>query len=250
MQRYFLHSEDIVADDSITIKSSDIYHHMKNVMRMNVDNKVYCVDKSKNTYVCSIFLINDNQIVLRIDNVQTVSNDLPVNVTIVQALPKKDKLEWIVQKGTELGANEFLIYDGDRSIPKWDHKKKRKKLERLNKIAEEASEQSHRTSMPTIAFESLSNIVSEANYDLTIFAYEEEAKQKDHQSIANLLQNENYQSICVVIGPEGGFSSKEVKFLQEHNYQSVRLGRRILRTETAAMYVLSVLSYLYEELEI
>lgn len=180
-------------------------------------------------------------------------NELPVNVTILQSLPKGNKLEFIIQKGTELGASRFFLFASERSIVKWDEKKVKNRLERYEKIAKEASEQAKRNVIPEILYvENLHDLLDNLNdvKGSKLIAYEDEAKREPATSLATQLKNvETNGEILVAIGPEGGFSEEEVKLFQNNGFVPVRLGKRILRTETAPLYVLSAISYHFEELE-
>ena len=115
--------------------------------------------------------------------------ELPVSVSIVSGLPKGDKLEWIIQKGTELGAYEFIPFIAARSVVKWDEKKGAKKLIRWNKIAKEAAEQSHRTMIPEVSTPiSMKELIKRSNsYDVKIIAYEEEAKEGESAMLMKKL---------------------------------------------------------------
>lgn len=244
MQRYFAENEE----DTFLIKEDD-FHHITRVMRMKPGEEIYCVNSNQQTARCTIENITENEIVAKV--IQWVEEDmeLPVTVTIVSGLPKGDKLEWIIQKGTELGAHEFIPFIASRSIVKWDAKKSDKKISRWNKIAKEAAEQSHRAVIPNVSAPvSLKELIKmAADYDVLIIAYEEEAKA---QESANLMRSfssmKKGQSLLVVFGPEGGLSDSEVELLKEKGFVACGLGPRILRTETAPLYLLSAVSYHFE----
>lgn len=250
MQRYFI-PEEAWLKEQVQIEHDDM-HHIKNVMRMEVGDSLECVHPNGFVAECKIQAFEENKIVVQIHKWLDEDTELPVSVTIVQGLPKKDKLELVLQKGTELGAVEFLLYEADRSIVQWNEKKQTQKLARFNKIVKEASEQCHRNQVPEIAVNSLKNILKNENttYDLFLFAYEEEAKQASDTSFHHILSNiQRGTRICLIIGPEGGFSKNEVQFLKQHQAKPIRLGPRILRTETAALYALASISYHFEEME-
>lgn len=244
MQRYFAENEE----DTFLIKEDD-FHHITRVMRMKPGEEIYCVNSNQQTARCTIENITENEIVAKV--IQWVEEDmeLPVTVTIVSGLPKGDKLEWIIQKGTELGAHEFIPFIASRSIVKWDAKKSDKKISRWNKIAKEAAEQSHRAVIPNVSAPvSLKELIKmAADYDVLIIAYEEEAKA---QESANLMRSfssmKKGQSLLVVFGPEGGLADSEVELLKEKGFVACGLGPRILRTETAPLYLLSAVSYHFE----
>lgn len=250
MQRYFV-PEEAWQKEQVEIKQDDM-HHIKTVMRMEVGDRLECVHPSGAVAECEIKEYVENSIVLHIKAWLDENTELPVLVTIAQGLPKKDKLELVLQKGTELGAVEFLLYEADRSIVQWDKKKQAQKLTRYNRIVKEASEQCHRQQVPNISVTPLQEIIQHENnhYDMILFAYEEEAKKASYSSFHRVLREVTRGSrICLIIGPEGGFSEKEVQLLKQFQAKPVRLGPRILRTETAALYALANISYYFEEME-
>ncbi len=244
MQRYFAENEE----DTFLIKEDD-FHHITRVMRMKPGEEIYCVNSNQQTARCTIENITENEIVAKV--IQWVEEDmeLPVTVTIVSGLPKGDKLEWIIQKGTELGAHEFIPFIASRSIVKWDAKKSDKKISRWNKIAKEAAEQSHRAVIPNVSAPvSLKELIKmAADYDVLIIAYEEEAKAQESANLVRSFSSmKKGQSLLVVFGPEGGLADSEVELLKEKGFVACGLGPRILRTETAPLYLLSAVSYHFE----
>lgn len=248
MQRYFVEEKNW-SEQQVNIDDDD-YHHIVNVMRMQPGDEVICNHPNGHAYQCSIEKIGDGNVQLLILNKLKDQVELPVNVTLIQGLPKGDKLEWIVQKATELGVSTIIPLESKRSIVKWDHKKSSKKIQRLQKIAKEAAEQSHRTIQPTIEFpQSLKQIISVSqSFDHKFVAYEETAREVKTRSIEHYLKEvQAGQSIGIVIGPEGGIAKEEIDQLYKSGFEPVRLGPRILRTETAPLYLLSVLSYFFEE---
>ncbi|MFC3039105.1 16S rRNA (uracil(1498)-N(3))-methyltransferase [Virgibacillus xinjiangensis] len=249
MQRYFVPQENWKSEQVFI--TNDDFHHITRVMRFKEDDSLICNHPDGRAYICEISGIEKNQVVAVIREKLEGSAELPVGVTIAQGLPKGDKMELIIQKGTELGAASFIPFQADRSIVVWNGKKMEKKLERYSKITKEASEQSHRNKIPNIhQTMSLSELLEEsAPYDVKIFPYEEEAKGSQRPSFGKVLKDIHPgQHIFACIGPEGGFSPKEAEQLISHGFHPVRLGPRILRTETAALYVLASISYHFEEL--
>ncbi|WP_017186144.1 16S rRNA (uracil(1498)-N(3))-methyltransferase [Alkalibacillus haloalkaliphilus] len=253
MQRYFI-SEDLWnLDDNVVLISGEDFHHIVNVMREKTGSHFICCHPSEQSYLVEIAEINtDKQIVhCRIIEQLDENTELPVYVTLAQGLPKGDKLDLVVQKATELGVREFVPLKMDRSIVKWDEKKAKKKLQRLEKIAKEASEQSHRQSVPTIAnLETVQSLLNRETFDKILIASEYEAKGENQgtESLSELLKGiESNDRILVIIGPEGGISEAELQNSILKQAVPIRLGPRILRTETAPLYVLSVLSFYLEE---
>ncbi|GAB3795329.1 16S rRNA (uracil(1498)-N(3))-methyltransferase [Virgibacillus kimchii] len=251
MQRYFV-QESGWKENQVIITGQDV-HHINKVMRLNEGDQVICNHPDGYQVICEIISSSPNEVHTVIRKQLENITELPVSVTIAQGLPKGDKIDYIVQKGTELGAASFLPFEAERSIVVWDDKKKRKKISRMNKIAKEAGEQSHRNKIPHIhPVMSFAEMINETNKgDLKLFAYEEEAKTEDYQSLSTILRemkNNHSRRITICIGPEGGFSLNEANMLREHDFQPVRLGPRILRTETASLYALASISYHFEEL--
>lgn len=251
LQRYFIQSRENWQGSHVKISGDDV-HHIGRVMRNKPGDKLICNDMNGHAALCTITEIANDQVLAVVEEWLEQETELPIEVTIVQGLPKGDKLDLIVQKGTELGATAFIPFRAERSIVNWDEKKKYKKIQRLEKIVKEASEQSHRTSMPTVqAPVSLNELLKlSMDYDYNIFAYEEEVRTRSFQSIASILREVKAgERLLICIGPEGGFTEKEVEILKESHFIPVRFGPRILRTETAALYALSSISYHFEELK-
>ncbi|CAM3116190.1 16S rRNA (uracil(1498)-N(3))-methyltransferase [Filibacter tadaridae] len=246
MQRYFLQTP-WDAEENATIIGDDSKHIMR-VMRMNVNDQVITVSEGK-AYISSItHILPDGVVVHRVEG-PLPENEMKVEVTIACGLPKGDKLDTIVQKGTELGMAAIIPFEAERSIVKWDDKKGSKKVERLRKIAKEAAEQCHRTVIPEVespsSFRQL--IEQSTRYDVLLVADEEDAKSGEPHRIADRLKQVHpNQKVLAVFGPEGGLSRKEADTLRSAGFLPIALGPRILRTETAPMYLLSAMSYEFE----
>lgn len=249
MQRYFIPIEQWL-DNKVILTDSDA-HHITRVMRQEVGDTIICVHPNGEAAICIITDLSKRDVHAEVNHWLEIDAELPIEVTIAQGLPKGNKLELILQKGTELGARKFCLIQADRSIAKWDSKKAAQRMKRYEKIMQEASEQSHRNFVPEIkeAVTIKQLLAHSETYDFIIFAYEDEAKSTDYSSLSTSLQKiKPNDRVLVFIGPEGGFSDQEVQLLKENNCTPVRLGRRILRTETASLYVLASISYHFEEL--
>ncbi|MEL3961748.1 16S rRNA (uracil(1498)-N(3))-methyltransferase [Lysinibacillus endophyticus] len=247
MQRYFI--DEQFNDQNEVIITGENAKHILKVMRMEIGESLIVVQNNI-AYICKIVSAGQNVIVKQTG--ETIpSPEMPVQVTIACGLPKGDKLDLITQKGTELGMHALIPFAAERSIVKWDDKKGEKKTERLQKIAKEAAEQSHRTQIPEImspiSFKQLLSIIP--NYDAVFIADEEDAKQEIRTRFADKLKkvydNES-KSILLIFGPEGGISRNEAKSLIEAGSETMSLGPRILRAETAPLYALSAISYEFE----
>lgn len=247
MQRYFLDADH---QENIAI-SGENYHHIVRVMRMVPGDKVYLVFRQQETIIAEIDEITEDTVLLHETGKETQTKELPVAITIASGFPKGDKLEWIVQKGTELGAAAFIGFPAEASVVKWDQKKLAKKEQRLQKIAQEAAEQSHRQVQPAVKLmDKTSFFAALSEYDVILVAYEEAAKKGELAHLAQVLQKvEKDTRILAVFGPEGGIMPKEIEKLTEAGGILCGLGPRILRTETAPLYLLSAASYQLELLK-
>ncbi|MEN8701046.1 16S rRNA (uracil(1498)-N(3))-methyltransferase [Bacillus infantis] len=245
MQRYFT---DRDTDGKFSIAGDD-FHHITRVMRMKEGDSIICAVRGGRSAVCRIAEITDEQVIAEVVQWKEASSELPIKAAIASGLPKGDKLELIIQKGTELGASVFIPFTAARSIVKWDEKKAGKKTERWQKIAKEAAEQSHRDMQPDVLQPvSMKELIELGEvYDHKVIAYEEDAKDGESSAFASILAGmEEGQSLLMVFGPEGGFSEKEAALLKDNGFVSCGLGPRILRTETAPLYALAAVSYHFE----
>lgn len=244
MQRYFI---DQAYQPSVEI-SGEAHHHMSRVMRMTVDDQVFLVFNDQTAVKAKIVTIDNEKVTLEEVEKEDLHRELPIDVTIASGFPKGEKLELIVQKGTELGAHDFIAFPGESSVAKWDAKKQQKKQQRLNKIAQEAAEQSHRQALPTVNFASEKELIAHfTDYDAVLIAYEESAKQGEQAQLVQTFQQlKAGQKLLVVFGPEGGLTPKEIESFQAAGAKLCGLGSRILRTETAPLYLLSAASFYYE----
>ncbi|MCM3566563.1 16S rRNA (uracil(1498)-N(3))-methyltransferase [Neobacillus mesonae] len=246
MQRYFVNHR---ANDGSFIIDGDDHHHIVKVMRMQTGDHIICVDKDGKQAECQLAEISDERVVADVVQWKEENSELPISVTIASGLPKGDKLEWIIQKGTELGAHQFIPFSAARSVVKWDDKKASKKIDRWQRIAKEAAEQSHRTMVPEIVSPMSFTAMLEKSKDFghKIAAYEEEAREGETSNFSSVLQNMHQgDSLLIVFGPEGGLADEEVKKLQSYGFILCGLGPRILRTETAPLYTLAAISYQFE----
>ncbi|MDF2607426.1 MAG: rRNA ((1498)-N(3))-methyltransferase [Bacillales bacterium] len=248
MQRYFIANEQLI-NNTITLHSDDA-HHVKNVMRFRIGDNIICTNENEQTFKCEILELNSDMVKVRIIEELKEDRELPVKVTIAQGMPKGEKLELVLQKGTELGLTSYIPLKTKRTIVKFDDKKEKKKIERWEKILKEAAEQSYRSKIPTIESPmNLKELVSfSSEYTYKLVAYEETAKKSEEKSNLKYVLNNvnNGDSILAVFGPEGGLDEDEVSFLEKNGFITCALGPRILRTETAPLYLLSAVSYQLE----
>ncbi|MHC5269597.1 16S rRNA (uracil(1498)-N(3))-methyltransferase [Enterococcus sp. LJL98] len=247
MQRYFL-TETYVTKPQYEV-TGESYHHMVRVMRMQAGERVYLVFTNQVSLIAEITAILAESVVLKEIEKEQQEKELPVQVTIASGYPKGDKLEWIVQKGTELGAHAFIGFPAQSAVVKWDGKKLNKKQQRLEKIAQEAAEQSHRQVTPVITLHETNAAFYQQleQFDHVLVAYEEAAKKGEQSQLSQVLTTIAPGSrLLVIFGPEGGLTPKEITTFTEARGILCGLGPRILRCETAPLYFLSAVSYQLE----
>lgn len=244
MPRFFVKTEQI-NQPYIYIKNEDV-NHIKNVLRKKVEDKIeVCNQETGDAYLCEIEQLDDNEILTKIIE-KLNETETNIKIDIYQGLPKAEKMELIIQKSVELGVNSIIPVSLKRCVVKLEGKDQNKKIERWQKIAESAAKQCGRNIIPKIEniikikqFEELSK-----NYDSLIVAYENEKEYTLKQEIQKIKQsNKKKLKIAVVIGPEGGLAEEEIETLKNYGVNIVTLGKRILRTETVALNILSILMY-------
>ena len=239
MQRYFAINKK---DNKLILDINDI-HHIKNVMRMKINDKIEVVYDSI-LYICNIDCIDKDIIDTTILEKKIDNNELPVSITIAFSLTKEDKIDLILQKCTELGIDEFIPLELSRCVVKIKNDKIDKKLERWKSICKEASEQSKRNKIPKINKIMKLDDIAKLDYDLKIVC----SVNQDSSNIKKVLQNnKKCDTIIIVIGPEGGISVSEEEFLISNQFIPTSLGKSILRCETAPITIGSMIKYEYME---
>lgn len=231
MQRYF--AKDKI-DNFIILEDSDL-HHIKNVMRMNVNDKIECVYDCK-LYICGVSFDNRFEILEEVQQENINSR----NVTVCVGLVKEQKMDLILQKLTELGVNRIIPVSMERSIVKLDNERFKKKKVRWQTICKEASEQSKRLDIPEITDLMSLKELNSIKGDLKLVC---SVREKENFINKCLQENDNCATIVFVIGPEGGISDREEDVLNSYGYKSISLGNLVLRVETACIYVASIIQY-------
>lgn len=249
MPKFFVTQEQ-VKNDTIEVVGNDV-NHIKNVLRQKIGDKItICNNDTLQDYECEISKIEENKIYCDIKETLNTSSESNVKVTIFQGLPKADKMELVIQKSVELGVFDITPVEMKRCVVKLKENDKKKKIERWQKIAEVAAKQSGRNQIPKINdIIQIKNICLEMEkYDIVLVAYEKEENNTLKQVLKQLKEREySNLKIGVVIGPEGGIEEQEIEMLKENGAEIITLGKRILRTETVALNVLSILMYELEE---
>ena len=226
MPKYFV-GKDLQPD-------SDTIHHLKRVLRIRAGEEIILCDGNALDYYCIVKSLEP--FAIKVKYTKKCETELPCNVTLYQSVPKSDKLEWIIQKTVELGISSIIPVYTEFSIVKTV------KVERCQKIAESAAGQSMRGIIPIVYKPIKWKEALETTTALNIAAYEKEKQ----YTIKTALESLNTKEIALWIGPEGGFSKKEVNDMETAGFQMISLGPRILRTETAAIAALAQINLLYE----
>lgn len=236
MQRYFARQK---LDTSLILEDSD-WHHIWHVMRMKNGDQIEVVYDS-HLYLCRVDTMNDMSSVSIVFELDDHTDFIP-KVTLIVPILKEQKLDFILQKSTELGVSHIKVVAMERTVVKLDEKKEKKVL-RWNRICKEASEQSKRCQVPDVEY--VANLKDLDGLDgLRLVCSTVETK----KNIKFLLQStRNCDKLNIVIGPEGGLSFSEEECLKQMNFIPVTLGRRIMRVETVPLFVLSILNYEYME---
>ncbi|MFV0479800.1 MAG: RsmE family RNA methyltransferase [Anaerorhabdus sp.] len=240
MQQYIV--EEFIETGKEIELSQEQAHHIQDVLRMKEGSIIRLVFPLEKQAAFGKISMHGKKVVAYIDEMDNERHELPCRITLCIGLIRKEKWEYILQKATELGVDTIVPFISQRTVVKSKEEKWTNKKDRWNKIVLEAMEQSKRESLPRIEdvckFKDLSKYQSELN----CVGYENIAQ--TGKSLRSLVQSQ--MSISVVIGPEGGFAEEEIQYLTELGYHCISLGKRILRAETAACHVLSVISGLVE----
>ena len=244
---HFFVSPDAIVDKTITITGKDV-NHIKNVLRLKPGEEIsVSVEDSAAEYRCIVAELSNEKVICDLAFIKEEGNELPSKICLFQGLPKSDKLETIIQKAVELGAYEIVPVAMKRCVMKIDAKKVESKTARWQSISEAAAKQSKRTVIPTVhAPMSFKEAVAYAkDFEVKLLPYELAEGMARTKEIFNSIVPG--QSIAIFIGPEGGFDKDEVELAIENGFESITLGKRILRTETAGPTVLSHIMLNMEE---
>jgi 16S rRNA (uracil1498-N3)-methyltransferase len=244
MRRFFISPRDIV-DGRATV-SGDLFRHMVKVLRLKTDDRVVLTDGAGNEFEGVIQTVGRESADISIKGTFTVIPATGPGITLYQGLPKGDKLEYILQKATELGAAAVVPFTAERSVPRVRKGEESGKIARWERIAQEAARQSGRSTLPRIDFaEGLGGVVGMARQQVRLLLWEEEKMSRLKNLLAGCSEPE---SIALIVGPEGGLSAAEARMAQENGFVPVSLGPRILRTETAGVAMLSILQFYWGDM--
>ncbi len=248
MRRFFVAPEAV--QDNVVYFDAELARHMGKVLRLSAGEQVTVCTGDGAAYLVELEQFSKDEVLGCVLEQMDNLKETDLEVVLYQGMPKGDKLELIIQKCTELGISAVVPVETDRSVVHLDGAKAGKKLERWQKIAQEASQQSKRVQVPTVGpYYNWKQFLQQLSKEggLTIVFWEDEQT----QSLKDLLRSQanKPQRINLIVGPEGGLSEEEVAQLRELGAVSASLGKRILRTETAGMAGLSMIMYEYDELQ-
>ena len=248
MPKFFVNSEQI-NNNEIKIIGNDV-NHIKNVLRLSINDKIKICDKDEHVnYNCRISNIDNEYVITQIIDEEKSNVETKTQIHVFQGLPKGDKLEFIIEKLTEIGVKELTPVAMKRSVVKLQEKDKQKKMVRWNKIAEVAAKQSGRDEIlkinDLINYKNIFNYLKD--YDIVLLAYEKEEKLTLKKALSKLDKTKE-NKVAVLIGPEGGFDDIEIEQAKQNSLVNiVTLGKRILRTETAPLVISSNILYELED---
>lgn len=236
MQRYF--ATDKIGEDIIL--SNDDIHHIKRVMRMKNNDIIEVVF---NNILYKVEITNIDNMDLKVLEIIDQKDDKYPDIILIIPSLKEQKMDLILQKCTEIGVSKIIIAPFERSIVKLDERKEKVKLERWKKICKEASEQSMRVNIPLITMENNLNFVEQLNGLKLICSTNE----KENYIKSVLKNHSECDKITLVIGPEGGISSKEEAYYESKGFKKITLGTQIMRVETVPIFLTSIIRYEYME---
>lgn len=238
MTRFFV-SPEALNGDSLTLTGENAQH--AKVLRLKTGEAVLVCDGDGKEALCAVDEISNKELTLSVLEIRESTSEAAVRVSVYMAFPKADKLEHVIQKATELGAYEIVAFPSSRCISRPDEKSLKKKLERWQKIAASAAEQSGRGRIPeVVVLGSFAEALNRgAQTDLPMLFYENERATTLHMA----LNSCEYKSAALLTGPEGGLEEKEVEKAMDAGWKVCTLGKRILRCETAPLCALSAVMY-------
>lgn len=252
MYRFFINEENIFDDGQILIIGDDV-RHITRSLRLEPGDEVMVSDGQGTDYRVELTEFSLEQVTCKVLERTRSKGEPAIEVTLFQGLPKGDKLDLITQKCTEIGIHQIIPVETSRTIVKLNDKKAERRLERWQKIAEEAAKQSDRGQIPTLgpilSWKEAVKQIKDAGYDLVLVPWEEAKDQSVRQVVQKEREDQTVQRIAYVVGPEGGLSQEEIHALIKAGAHPVTLGPRILRTETAGFVLLTILMYEFLQME-
>lgn len=241
MYKFFVEPEQI-GEDTVFITGEDV-NHIVHVLRMKKGEQVLVSTSNDREYLCEITALEEEAVQLKLLDVYGSNRELPIEVTLYQALPKGDKMETVIQKMVELGAVRIVPVVTKRCVVQLDQKKAAKKVARWNAISEAAAKQSKRNKIPEVMMPmSFAEALLDAKkLEAALIPYENAEGMEQARCMVDEAVKK--RSLGIFIGPEGGFTEQEIEKSQQNGVKPISLGHRILRTETAGMMLMSVIMF-------
>lgn len=249
MSRFYVSKESIKGNQILIIGKEA--HHILDVMRLKVSDEVVVFDGTGKEYIGKVIDAGRKSLSLDIVKTRDIAKEERCGITLIQAIPKKDKMDYIVEKATELGVNSVAPVTTARTIPDWDDAKKTEIVERWRKLALEAAKQCGRTNLPEIrpivdfkeAITASVFVNTDAVYSLKLIAALSDRAIK----LKDALKGSTGGRITVAIGPEGDFTAEEINMAEGKGFKTVSLGPRVLKSDTAGLAVIAMINYEYQD---
>lgn len=242
MRRFFL---DVPLAAEVLIEGQDA-HHIGRVLRLQVGDTIVVVAPDGQAGIAKIKSIALDHVMLTLQDVILEQKEAPISVYLAQGLPKSDKMDYIVQKAVELGVKAVYPFTADHSVVQYDQAKKNSRREKWQKVAVEAAKQCGRTVVPVVGpIQGLAEVLANIPEETVVIMLYEGQTSKGIKEVLAENRNSNY---LLIVGPEGGFSTKEVALCEKYRASIVTMGQRILRTETAALAGVTIIMYEYGDL--
>ena len=228
----------------ITITDKSLIKHIVNVLRLKAGDELLLLDENEMAYVTRVLSAGKEEIIAEILSSEQSKRKLNFQLDLAQCVLKSGAMEVVVQKMTELGVKNIFALPSFRSVPRYSSKDAQGKVDKWLKIFDESCKQCERADKPEVhyidKFEKLSELSK--NYD-TVIACVERSSEK---TLKDVLRNARYKRVLVIIGPEGGFETKEIDFFKENKFECVSISNLIYRAETAAIAAIAGVVYEYE----
>lgn len=244
LRRFFLPPEQLTVPR--TTITGDLFRHLVTVLRFNAGDSVILADGQGREMVATIVEIGKEALVVQTGD-ERIAPAQPAgpSITLYQGLPKGEKVDLILQKATELGIHQVILFAAARSVPRLDQERRESRLVRWQRIVREASRQAGRETVPLVGFaDSLSQALQQGEHSVKLLLWEGE----HDRHLKELLRTPPPDTVAFIVGPEGGLTSGEAELAGRNGYQPTTMGRRILRTETASLALLAILQYQWGDL--
>ncbi|MDA8413058.1 MAG: 16S rRNA (uracil(1498)-N(3))-methyltransferase [Desulfobacteraceae bacterium] len=246
IRRFMINSRSIL--DGSAALDGELFRHIVRVLRLSPGDPLTLVDERGGEHDGVIDRVDKDLVTVKITRSDhaPIQDNTGLRLTVCQALPKGEKIDLILQKGTELGAHDFWLFGGHRSIARVRAEQRDAKLERWSRIVTEAARQCGRRTIPAVRwYPTAVEAAAASSHDLRLLLWEDERTRRLNETLAGTAPP---GSAIVSIGPEGGFDPHETELFVKQGFQTVSLGSRILRTETAAIAITAILQYIYGDL--